>query len=173
MHQLFLKHSSTNVSYCILPIYSSIAHPFLLADNRHFTFYIWRHVLRHEPIRLGICPLYCICVMLLQRTLAHKPIMWQIIYLVALSLTLIPSPLIEFRYFIIPYFIWRLNMKNVVEPEDPVDSKKRNRDPPPLWWQLPSEVAWYLLINGVAFSLFLFYPFSWSSSPGEVQRFMW
>lgn len=67
-------------------------------------------------------------------------------------------------------------MKNVVESEDPVDSKKRNRNPPsssPLWWLLPSEVAWYMLINGIAFSLFLFYPFSWSSSPGEVQRFMW
>ena len=29
---------------------NSIHHPFLLADNRHYTFYVWRRVFRLHPV---------------------------------------------------------------------------------------------------------------------------
>ena len=31
-------------------------HPFLLADNRHYTFYTWRWALRHSALRLALTP---------------------------------------------------------------------------------------------------------------------
>ena len=33
------------------------AHPYLLADNRHYTFYIWRKVfMRHELVKYAFVP---------------------------------------------------------------------------------------------------------------------
>eukprot|EP00922_Rhytidocystis_sp_ex-Travisia-forbesii_P051301 GHVS01076161.1.p1 GENE.GHVS01076161.1~~GHVS01076161.1.p1 ORF type:complete len:582 (+),score=47.50 GHVS01076161.1:520-2265(+) len=42
-----------------LCMYSSrnIVHPFLLADNRHYMFYIWKRLLRHQIARLLVVPL--------------------------------------------------------------------------------------------------------------------
>lgn len=44
------------ISYLMLR-FGTIVHPFLLADNRHFTFYLWRHLLRHSTFRIGVLPL--------------------------------------------------------------------------------------------------------------------
>ena len=44
----------------------SLAHPFLLADNRHFTFYLWRRLLGHpnfgDYIRVALAPVYLLCM---------------------------------------------------------------------------------------------------------------
>ena len=108
-------------------------------------------------------PAYAVCIIVLLGTLQHKPLIWTSIYIIALSLTLVPSPLIEFRYFIIPYYIWRLHMRPLYEVEG------SNIKPLPLSM---SEVAWHSIINIVAFSLFILYPFSWDNT-GDLQRFMW
>lgn len=152
----------TPLIYYIVQNYT-IAHPFLLADNRHFTFYIWRYILRYNYLRAALSPAYGICFFMLFATLRHKPLIWIMIYLLAICLTLIPSPLIEFRYFIIPYYIWRLNMR-VPSSSVTTDGVQRCSF---------GETAWYCAINVVAFTLFLAYPFEWSSEPGVMQRFMW
>jgi alpha-1,2-glucosyltransferase len=137
--------------------YYTIAHPFLLADNRHFTFYLWRYFLSHEKFRTVIAPIYSFCIVLLASRISYKPFLWHVIYALALSLTLISSPLIELRYFIVPYYILRINMK------------KGSDSGISAWY----ETAFYSLINVYVFYLFLEKPFQWHHEPGVWQRFMW
>ena len=45
----------------------TMVHPYILADNRHYTFYIWAKLLRHAPIRYGLSPLYAVACALTWR----------------------------------------------------------------------------------------------------------
>lgn len=54
--------------------------------------------------------------------------------------------------------------------EDPAKQKSSFA---PQGWIISAEVAWYLLLNGIVLTLFLYFPFVWSSSPADMQRFMW
>lgn len=76
-------------------------------------------------------------------------------YIAATILALVPSPLLEFRYFIIAFYIYRLSL------------------PPGSISSLAYERTLYVLINGLAFGLFFLKPFEWPQNPGEIQRFMW
>merc|ERR1712098_960165 len=39
--------------------YNTMAHPYLLADNRHYTFYIWRKIfMRHWTVKYLLVPVY-------------------------------------------------------------------------------------------------------------------
>ena len=43
-------------------VYSRIHHPFLLSDNRHYTFYVWRRVYMVHPIMpYALVPVYLAC----------------------------------------------------------------------------------------------------------------
>ncbi|KAG0027264.1 hypothetical protein BGZ82_009069 [Podila clonocystis] len=84
----------------------------------------------------------------------EQTILWIIIYATATALTLIPSPLIEFRYFITPYLIYRISM----------------RQPRGTWLML--ELLGYVAINVTTLWLFMNRPFRWAHEDG-VQRFMW
>ncbi|GJJ76731.1 alpha-1,2-glucosyltransferase [Entomortierella parvispora] len=131
-------------------------HPFLLADNRHYTFYIWRLVTRfHAAGPYLLAPVYLICGWCCWQALAtEQTILWVLIYGVATALTLIPSPLLEFRYFIAPYLIYRISM----------------RQPRGVWLLL--ELLTYVAINAFTVYMFLYRPFKWTHQAG-VQRFMW
>jgi len=49
--------------------YNTIIHPFILADNRHYTFYVFK-ILRHYPaLKYLAAPLYIICAWLVIHTL--------------------------------------------------------------------------------------------------------
>lgn len=51
---------------CLAAVHlGTIAHPFLLADNRHFTFYLWRKVInRTSWTRYALAPLYALALQL-------------------------------------------------------------------------------------------------------------
>ena len=43
-------------------VYSRIHHPFLLSDNRHYTFYVWRRVyMVHPMMPYALVPAYLAC----------------------------------------------------------------------------------------------------------------
>lgn len=152
-------------------------HPFTLADNRHFTFYIWRRFIQPSRDSLAFAlliaaPIYHTGFWLLWpreetdlpptrdvvtgRTIPGTTYA-RVFYAVAVIGSLVPSPLLEPRYYILPYIIWRARHYRRVE----------NKLQPIL------EVAWYLIVNlGVSY-LFLYRPFEWASEPGVLQRFMW
>lgn len=46
-------------------------------------------------------------------TLGHASVLFTLLLVGATALTLVPSPLIEFRYNIIPFYIWRLEQRQI------------------------------------------------------------
>lgn len=209
--------------------YNTIIHPFTLADNRHYMFYVFRYtILRHPLVRYILALIYPICAYLVYLTLSG---LWQpgsssvlqtkisngtiqkrseqqpeivekkedenegpttsflIILLVTTALSLITAPLVEPRYFIIPWVIWRLNVPPLPSSSSPLVTKqnpRRTRRPSDAvvefirYWgweghdyRLWLETAWFLLINFATGYIFLYRGFEWPQEPGLVQRFMW
>ncbi|KAI9019058.1 alpha-2-glucosyltransferase Alg10 [Hyaloraphidium curvatum] len=135
----------------------TLEHPFLLADNRHYTFYIWKNIFRRHPLAKylvipGYTASFCLLWWLISPAVTT---VWLLGYLAATAITLVPSPLLEFRYFIIPYILLRLHV--------PRPSRQR----------LVIEGAVYAIVNALTLWIFLTRTFTWPSDPGEAQRFMW
>lgn len=79
-------------------VYGTFAHPYLLADNRHYTFYLWRRVLQHEVMRWGLVPVCAICVVVIVGTLLqHCSDLWVLGFLGCAAATLVPAGLLEPR----------------------------------------------------------------------------
>lgn len=130
-------------------------HKYLLADNRHYTFYVWRKVFqRHELVKYLLVPFYIFAGWSFADTLKSKSIFWILMYFVCLLAVTVPQKLLEFRYFILPFLIYRLNIPFLS-----------------LYRQL-LELAFYILVNAVTLYLFLNRTFQWENND-EVQRFMW
>ncbi|KAI3414248.1 hypothetical protein GPALN_011706 [Globodera pallida] len=88
----------------------TLAHPYLLADNRHFTFYIWKRVFqRHWLVKYALVPAYVACAAFLWHSMDTNTVT-KVAFAVATSVCLIPAHLLEFRYFIVPYAVWRLHV---------------------------------------------------------------
>ena len=132
-------------------------HPFLLADNRHYVFYLWRRTVRaSNATKYCLAPLcYLVSLFIVSDQASSESVLSMLAYLASCILTLLPASLIEFRYFIIPYLIWRVRMK------------KRSTA------QKSAEFIAYEIVNYATLYLFLFRPFKWASEPFEQQRFMW
>ncbi|KAI8055238.1 alpha-2-glucosyltransferase Alg10 [Syncephalis plumigaleata] len=144
---------------CILYLVHNFTyeHPFILSDNRHFTFYLWKRVYSaHFSVRYLLAPVYALLILHLYLQLARcQTVIWCIGYSVALILTLVPSPLLEFRYFILPFIIYRLHL--------PLASKR----------SYAIECLVYIVISLATITLFLTHPFEWPQEPMVQQRFMW
>jgi alpha-1,2-glucosyltransferase len=83
----------------------SYAHPYLLSDNTHYTFYIWKNLLK--PYGSLLIPLYALGFSLLKQRKGLDFIWW----LFCSSLVLIPAHLLEPRYFITPITFYLLKFK--------------------------------------------------------------
>jgi len=94
----------------LLCAYGAIAHPFLLADNRHITFYVWRKALRFIGVRTLLGATFGPIVMLLQVMVKGSTLRLGLIALTAVA-TLLPAPLLEPRYFFVPYLFTRLHIR--------------------------------------------------------------
>ncbi|KAK3324495.1 DIE2/ALG10 family-domain-containing protein [Cercophora scortea] len=226
--------------------YNTIVHPFTLADNRHYMFYVFRYtILRSVQRRYWLVAAYTACHWLVWKRLAGNPPSSQstvtadslkfintpfpsremqalsrahtpapkknnvikedakstayaspststaLIWLLTTALSLITAPLVEPRYFILPWVFFRL-LVPAWQPEANPFSADEARDS---WWKrgynravgvasrvdltLAVETAWFLVINLGTMYMFLFRPFMWKSADGEVldegrvQRFMW
>ena len=50
----------------------SYEHPYLLADNRHYPFYVWKNVFRyHSAVKYLLVPVYSVTILLLLFTLCE------------------------------------------------------------------------------------------------------
>ncbi|ETV67852.1 hypothetical protein H257_16079 [Aphanomyces astaci] len=140
----------------LIAIYSfSDVHPFILADNRHFTFYIWnRFFLKHRLMKMVPAPLYAYCLWLLWKHIrtASSPLRTSV-YGLATALVLIPTPLVEPRYYIVPFVLYHLNA---------------DKQPLP---QLVLTALCFGAVNALTIYVFLFKPFRWPD--GSEARFMW
>ena len=188
------------VVYC-----NTIVHPFTLADNRHYTFYIFRYLLAHPAIKYLVIPIYLACgwlTLLAMGGTQHVPLInrapgagskdtvrvsFVLVWLLSTALSLVSAPLVEPRYFIIPWLIWRMHVPDPIStPEE--DDKKHDNKPVDnefdmnafLWlarkvsgYNLWVELLWYAAINTFTGYMFLYRGFTWPQEPGNVQRFMW
>jgi alpha-1,2-glucosyltransferase len=177
------------VAAALIIRYNTIVHPFTLADNRHYMFYVFRYsIMRGRTIRLLLAPVYVGCAILVWTSLYQlKPhevsatassqpntsstrvfTSEVIILLVTTTLSLMTAPLVEPRYFILPWIFWRLSVP-----------RRTNNGPKGVDWTLALETGWFLVVNIVLMYIFLARPFVWKIEDGRtldggnVQRFMW
>ncbi|KAK0198488.1 glucosyltransferase [Armillaria mellea] len=129
----------------------TIYHPFLLSDNRHYTFYAWRRIyMLHPVVPYMLIPGYIACGWAWFLRVGRDQTLLQTLILPMFALlTLIPTPLLEPRYFLIPYILLRSQVVDV-----------------PLWG-IVLEGGWYAAINTVTMFVFLYLP------RDGVGRFMW
>ena len=133
--------------------FNTILHPYLLADNRHYTFYIFRRILLRLPFFAPV-PVYLLSSWLQLRAITvGTSAAWLWLYLSATAATLVSAPLVEPRYFIIAWTVWRCHVS------------VRGRW---LW----VEGVWYVLIGVVTTGVFLVKTFEWPREEGRM-RFMW
>lgn len=152
--------------YYIVKHYT-VVHPFLLADNRHYTFYIYRKILSHPSAVYVTVPFYHFSLWVTIHLLAklHKSSMLSLhpISIIALvgaaAATLVPSPLFEPRYYIVPLVTLRI----FIRPGNELLARSQIH---------MLEFLWYLTINSVFFVIFFNYRFTWFSEPG-IQRIIW
>uniref|UniRef100_A0ACD5V4T7 Uncharacterized protein n=1 Tax=Avena sativa TaxID=4498 RepID=A0ACD5V4T7_AVESA len=134
----------------------SIAHPYLLADNRHYTFYIWRKVIQsHWMMKYILIPVYIYSWFSVMSILGKSQTrVWVLSFVSSVALVLVPAPLIEFRYYTIPLVIVVLN--------SPVIGNGT----------LLALGSVYAAADLFTLAMFLFKSFHWEHEPG-TQRFMW
>jgi alpha-1,2-glucosyltransferase len=191
--------------------FNTIIHPFTLADNRHYVFYVFKILRGSWLFKHLAIPFYIGCGSLVIDAL-HQPesrssltitrstkrtdpnlnkledgdyrIGFSIVWLATSTLCLVTAPLVEPRYFIVPWVIWRLQVGTQVQRRRTKEAPKRSpKDANPkqkVWaiivqprtW-LWLETLWFLLINAITCYLFLQKTFEWPQEPGRKQRFMW
>jgi len=136
--------------------YGTLVHPFILADNRHYMFYIWRRIINATPYsRYSLIPLYTVSSWIALCSFQPHP-MNKVIIALCTAMTLIPAHLIEPRYFTIPWFLYLLGPGSVL-----YRSNKR---------QLVCLCVGYLVTNAMLMVIFLYKSFL--GPDGSVSRFM-
>lgn len=153
---------------------NSVHHPFLLSDNRHYTFYVWRRIfLLHPIVPYLLIPGYIACGWAWFLTIGMFPgiirpplfeltdgvlyshvgrdqtLLQSLLVPVFVLPTLLPTPLLEPRYFLIPYILLRAQVVDV-----PI-------------WGVVLEGIWYAGINAATMWIFLY------KEREGVGRFMW
>lgn len=157
----FVRHEGALALVCMCCItYSLInythVHPYLLADNRHFAFYIWRRLIGHRLLRFLFAPVYLYAVWTINDSLSSsgRSVLWRCAYLICSAAVCIPQKLLEIRYFILPYLIYRLNVRNV--------SKVR----------LMSEFVLFCAVNAATLAVFMWKDVHWDDLE-DPQKIIW
>lgn len=146
--------------YALLLVVSTVlvavgtrAHPYLLADNRHFAFYAWKDVINRYGwhSRLALSPAYALSA---AGVLGNVKANWFIkaSFLASCAFSLVPSPLLEPRYFLLPFFMILPRL------------------------ELTGADAWRCIIAYVAIAFAHFFLFAWRpfiAPDGSTARFLW
>lgn len=136
--------------------FDTVVHPYLLADNRHFTFYIWnRWFGKYNFAIYATIPAYIFLLFSLYDNLKdHNCISFLLPYTIILFSTLGLQKLIEIRYFLLPYIILRLRFVRAS------------------FSIVLFEFLWYVGLNAAAFYIFFDKEVVWTDFD-EVQRIIW
>lgn len=130
-------------------------HIYLLSDNRHYTFYVWSKIYRrHHLAKYAMVPVYMFSLYQFYKQTDHKGMLWKLLFSFCTVACLVPQALLEFRYYIIPFYVLRLNMKL------------------PTLKLLVAELLLYVAINVFTAYIFVKRPFYWPGNPNP-QRIMW
>lgn len=141
---------------CLLLVWKfTFVHKYLLADNRHYPFYVWKKIFqRHELVRFLLVPAYVFAGWSFLDSVKYRSLFWCLALLACIIAATVPQKLLEFRYFIVPYLMYRLHM--------PLPSLPR----------LAIEFLLYTAVNVATIYIFISKTFHWPDSTA-TQRFMW
>uniref|UniRef100_A0A2C9JD25 Dol-P-Glc:Glc(2)Man(9)GlcNAc(2)-PP-Dol alpha-1,2-glucosyltransferase n=2 Tax=Biomphalaria glabrata TaxID=6526 RepID=A0A2C9JD25_BIOGL len=135
--------------------YLTYEHKYTLSDNRHYTFYVWSRLFKKfHWARYTFIPSYLFSLYQFFSVTSHRGILWQLLFFTCAAACLVPQSLFEFRYYIVPFLILRLNMTL------------------PCSRILLAELFCYILLNVFTVYMFISRPFYWPNDP-LPQRFMW
>ncbi|KAL0127061.1 hypothetical protein PUN28_005408 [Cardiocondyla obscurior] len=135
--------------------FNTLVHPYVLADNRHYLFYVWsRFMGRYAAFKYLLISIYGASLFAMWRNVAHLRFLSQINYVICVCAVLVPQLLVEPRYFILPYIFYRLNMRR------------------PERWQIYCESLTTLAVNCLQFYIFASKVFYWEDQP-YAQRISW
>jgi alpha-1,2-glucosyltransferase len=185
---------------CLVVHFNTIVHPFTLADNRHYTFYVFRLLMRPVWMKYAVTPIYILCGWACIQALSARPLSAT---RPAQSKDTDSTPR-RSRPLNLPdgttsattsfVLIWlatttlQLITAPLVEPRYLILPWIFWRMHLPLQQYFPApnkkqvkvhddrlllESIWYLTINAITGVIFLTWGFSWPQEPGKVQRFMW
>ena len=232
--QHFLPRAHLVVASLLIAVlivrFNTVVHPFLLADNRHYPFYVFKRLLRPVWLRYMVVPIYVLSGWACIETRGEPPspsraspthqaavrkaaaydqepepdpsapsgdhinsekkrplripdgkstatVSFVLVSLATTALQLCTAPLVEPRYFIIPWMIWRMHLP--LYSTDAEHFRLTSKSKP--WrasmgsydYRIVLETIWFLTINAVTGYVFIHWGFVWPSEPGKVQRFMW
>jgi alpha-1,2-glucosyltransferase len=157
----------TCVTAAIVVKYNTIIHPFTLADNRHYVFYVFKYLRYSWLFKYFAIPVYLVSGTLTIAPLHEMNVGFSIVWLATSTLSLVTAPLVEPRYFIIPWVIWRLHSNKALNSVAGTAGAAHAS----IW--LWTETVWYVLINIITGYIFLDWTFEWPQEAGVKQRFMW
>lgn len=136
---------------------------------------------------IGLCVVHFISVMV-----AHKGFLWVTIYLIASSVSLIPTPLLELRYFTPGVMFAVLNAPVLYTGEKEVQQRTYNNyeqihmssnandllrfmtiQPPAICYAVTSAltIIGLVTLNSIAIYIYLYRSFQWPD--GSIARFMY
>jgi alpha-1,2-glucosyltransferase len=189
----FRAATALGVLTCLLSLalqHFAIFHRYLVSDNRHFTFYLWRRVLQNDLLRVSLlAPIATAGAATFVELIFHSatcqtvrerlgskggndsvPSMirtWHWVSLGEMLLLLcctmiacVPQALLEFRYFVPSLAVMQLLRATRRQYEPRVDSRAKVAD-----------VFYLLAIHCVTSVIFTYCPFT--APDGTVGRFMW
>ncbi|KAG8168280.1 hypothetical protein KVR01_003969 [Diaporthe batatas] len=231
------SYASLALGALVIVHLNTIVHPFTLADNRHYMFYVFRYtILRGRWVRYSLVPAYVLCWSICWKTLGgsqntqsaaistgdNRPppgkegkvsgtenvklkaaptdatlsiegpnLSTALLWLLATALSLITAPLVEPRYFIMPWVFWRL-LAPAWPAYLPLVSSRRGEGSGPgqlvqsilstgqrFDLRLFVETAWFLVVHLATAYMFITRPYYWKAEDGSLldggrlQRFMW
>ncbi|KAL4520856.1 hypothetical protein Ndes2526B_g00042 [Nannochloris sp. 'desiccata'] len=152
---------SLAVSIALSIFSGTLVHPFLLADNRHYTFYLWRRVVNCTPwMRYALIPAYMYSLLALNALFAgscgkragQRPIE-RVLFAATVAIVLIPAHLIEFRYYTVAFYaVFMMSSTPTVAA-------------------LAVTAGLFVVCNALTLYIFAMRPFQWGD--GSVARFLW
>lgn len=136
--------------------YNTVVHPYLLADNRHYTFYIWNRWFGKYDIAIyATIPVYIFLLFSLYDNLRNQNcISFLLPYTICMILVLSLQRMIEVRYFIVPYIILRLRFAKATS------------------LIVLFEFLWYVGLNAITFYMFFNKEIVWKDFD-YAQRIIW
>lgn len=102
-----------------------------------------------------------------------QPPLPLLLFLLCTFATLVPTPLIEPRYFLTPFVIMRI-LASTTPPQSNTSSAAEQKGSSEAWkvWVVVLEGLWYAVVNLLVTTLFLNVTFKWEGEEGPM-RFMW
>lgn len=148
--------SSIFVAYLLIVRFNTVAHYYNLSDDHHFTHYFIAAVYHNPMFALSLVPLYTICTLFIIYNSYRSLDKWTAsIFLFVIAMNLIFQLLLEMRYFVVPFVLFRLI----------VPTRK--------WSVLAAEFCLFLAVNVVTISLYVLRPRLFPDDEKDFQLLMY